>query len=124
VLFGLDLGAGLGYGTPGPILGMTMAYLPACLVFAGVAVGLFGWAPRLAAPITWTLLGVSIALDFLGEFRLVDPAVLLLSPFVRTEAPLVLGSGLPAALLGLTVVALTLGGAGLVGLRRRDLNGR
>jgi ABC-2 type transport system permease protein len=124
VLLGLGLGAGLGYGTPGPIIGMTVAYLPACLVFASVAVALFGWAPRIAAPVTWTLLGLSIALDFLGEFRLVDPAVLLLSPFVRTQAPLVLGAGLPAVLLGLTVAAIALGGAGLLGLQRRDLDGR
>src|ERR1700754_1424872 len=80
----LGLGAGIGYGTPLGLVGMTLAYAPACLVFAALAVALFGWAPKAAAPVTWTLLGVTLLIDLLGEFRLVDASVLALSPFVRT----------------------------------------
>jgi ABC-2 type transport system permease protein len=120
-LAGLGLGAGVGYGTPLPIVGTTLAYLPACLVFAALAVGLTGWAPRLAAPVTWTVLGLALAVDLLGEFRLAGPQLLMLSPFVRTQIPLTTGSGLGPALLGLVLVVAVLTGAGLAGLRRRDL---
>lgn len=49
VLAGLGLGAGIGYGDLG-VLGTTLAYLPACLVFAGLAMALTGWVTRLAVP--------------------------------------------------------------------------
>lgn len=120
-LAGLGLGAGIGYGTPLAVLGSTVAYLPACLVFAGIAVALIGWAPRAAAPVTWILLGLSLLVDLLGEFRLVDTAVLDVSPFVRTLRPLTVGTGLPLALTVLALVAAALMAAGAAGLRRRDL---
>lgn len=123
VLFGLGLGAGLGYGRPLDVLGSTMAYLPACLAFAGLAVTLTGWAPRLAAPVTWAVLGVTVALDFLGEFQVADAAVLQrISPFAATAVPLTSGSGLAAALAVLVVLVAGLTGVGLLGLRRRDLD--
>ena len=123
VLFGLGLGAGLGYGRPLDVLGTTLAYLPACLAFAGLAVTLTGWAPRLAAPVTWSLLGLTVALDFLGEFQVTDVAVLQrISPFAATAVPLTSGSGLAAALAVLVVIVAGLTGVGLLGLRRRDLD--
>lgn len=122
VLAGLGLGAGVGFGTPLAVVGTTLVYLPACLVFVGLAVALTGWAPRLAAPVTWAVLGLAIVLDLLGEFRLVAPEVLMLSPFVRTLTPLATGSGLVVALLGLVVIAVALTVAGLAGLRHRDLD--
>ncbi|MCP3805545.1 hypothetical protein NLX83_40405 [Allokutzneria sp. A3M-2-11 16] len=104
--------AGLGVGAGAP--GMTLAYLPACLTFVGVAVALVGWAPRIAVPVTWVLLGVVILVDFLGEFRLVDVSVLqFLSPFVA-----VLVGGGSVVLVGAFVGLV---GVGLVGLRRRDM---
>lgn len=120
-LVGLGLGAGVAYGTSLSVLATTLAYVPACLLFAAVAVALHGWVPRLAAPVTWTLLGGALVLDLLGEFRVVDRAVLALSPFVRTLTPLTAGSGLPGALAGLVLVTLALAAVGLTGLRRRDL---
>lgn len=120
-LAGLGLGAGIGSGAPLAVLGSTIAYLPACLVFAGIAVVLIGWAPRLAVPVSWTLLGLSLLIDLLGEFRLVDAAVLDVSPFVRTLRPLVAGTGLTASLLVLVLVAAALMAAGAIGLRRRDV---
>ncbi len=118
---GLGLGAGVAYGTPLSVVGSTLAYLPACLLFAAVAVALYGWAPRLAAPVAWTLLGAALVLDLLGEFRVVGRAVLALSPFVRTLTPLTAGSGLTVALVGMAAVAAALAAVGLTGLRRRDM---
>lgn len=123
VLTGLGLGAGLGYGRPLEVLGTTLAYLPACLVFAGIAVALTGWAPRLAAPVTWSVLGLAVALDFLGEFRLADVTVLQrISPFAATSVPLTTGSGLAVSVAVLVVIVAGLTGVGLLGLRRRDLD--
>jgi ABC-2 type transport system permease protein len=68
--------------------------VPACLVFAGLVVALYGWAPRLAGPLTWTVLGLVLLIDLVGEFGLVDASVLRLSPFVRTLTPLTVGTGL------------------------------
>ncbi|MFC4950338.1 ABC transporter permease [Pseudonocardia sp. GCM10023141] len=120
-LLGLGLGAGIGYGAPFAVLGSTVAYLPACLVFAGLAVVLVGWAPRVAVPVTWVLLALALIVDLLGEFKLVGAAVLQVSPFVRTLQSLGSGAVGPALVL-LTVVAVVLGAVGLAGLRRRDVD--
>jgi len=120
----LGLAAGIGYGIPLDLVGTTLAYAPACLVFAGLAVALFGWAPRVATPVTWTLLGLTLLVDLLGEFRLVDETVTGLSPFVRTLGPLTVGDGLAGALVVLAVVAGGLGAAGFAGLARRDVSER
>lgn len=114
-LVALGLGAGLGYGTPGHVLATTVSYLPACLVFAGLAVALFGIAPRVAAPVAWTVLALAVGLDFLGEFKFVGPGVSAVSPFVLTQfAPV-------AGIVGLSVLAVALTAVGLAGLRRRDM---
>lgn len=124
VLFGFGLAAGLGYGTPLPVLGTTMAYLPACLLFAGLALALFGWAPRFAVPVTWIVLGLTIAADFLAEFQVIERATLSgLSPFAAIGTPLGAGRGLLPALLTVGVIAAGLATVGLAGLRRRDLSG-
>lgn len=122
VLLGLGLGAGLGYGRLLDVLGSTMAYLPACLVFAGLAITLTGWAPRLAAPVTWSVLGLTVALDLLAEFQVADVAVLQrISPFAATAVPLTAG-GLAATLVVLVAIGAGLAGIGLLGLRHRDLD--
>jgi ABC-2 type transport system permease protein len=121
VLAALGLGAGVGYGTPFAVLGLTLAYLPACLLLAGLAVALYGWVPRAASAVVWTVFALVLVIDLLGEFRLVGDAVLGLSPFVRTLGPLTTGAGLPAALAVLLAVAVLLGATGLAGLTRRDL---
>lgn len=124
VLAGLGLGAGVAYGTPLAVLGTTLSYVPACLVFAGLVVALYGWVPALAAPVAWAVLGVTVLLDLLGEFRLVGPEVMAISPFVRTIGPLATGAGLGSALLGLLAVAVLLATIGLAGLGRRDISER
>lgn len=122
VLAGFGLSAGLGYGAPLSVLATTMAYLPACLLFAGLALALFGWVPRLAVPVTYGVLGLTIALDFLAEFRVIERATLArISPFAGTGNPLGAGAGVFPALLVIGVLAVGLAAAGFVGLRRRDL---
>lgn len=121
ILAGLGIGAGVGHGSLWAELGVTLAYLPACLVFAAIATALVGWAPRAAAPVTWVLLVAAVLADVLGEFRLVDTAALQVSPFILTVTPLTAGSGLLPALATLTVSALVVAAAGLAGLRRRDI---
>lgn len=129
VLAGLGLGAGLTYGLMhGDSVGQTLrpfaimlSYLPACLVLTGLAVALFGWVPRLAAPVTWTVLALVVLVDLLGEFRLVTGPVLNVSPFQYTLRAL---TGSPAAatpLIVLVAIAATLIVAGLAGFRRRDI---
>ncbi|MFI9558247.1 ABC transporter permease [Nonomuraea endophytica] len=114
--------AGLAYdGGPLRVAGATLAYLPAVWTVVGVAVLLFGVLPRLAAAVSWSVLGLILAVDLVAEFKLADGFVLELSPFVHVPA-LLLGRGAPAAaLLWLTAVAAALAAAGLVVLRRRDL---
>ncbi|WP_232660690.1 ABC transporter permease [Pseudonocardia sp. TRM90224] len=121
MLAGLGLGAGIAYGTPLDVLGTTTAYVPACLVFAAIAVAATGWTPRAAGVLAWTLLAATLVIDLLGEFRLVDRAVMQLSPFVQTLQPLTIGSGLVVSLVLLVALAAALTAAGLAGLRRRDL---
>jgi ABC-2 type transport system permease protein len=117
VLLGFGLGAGLGFGSPrfGTALGDALAYIPACLLLGGVALALVGLAPRIATPASWTVLGLAVLLDLLGEFQIIGPEVIRLSPFQLSGHPSVLN------LASLTAIALVLGAVGLVGLRRRDL---
>jgi ABC-2 type transport system permease protein len=121
-LAGLGLGAGVGYGTPLAVIGTTLAYVPACLLFAGLAMALYGWALRLAGPVTWTVFGLVLLLDLVGEFGLADASLLGLSPFVRTLGPLTVGDGLAGALLVISLIAVALVAVGLAGLARRDLD--
>jgi ABC-2 type transport system permease protein len=129
VLAGLGLGAGLTYGAgQGDVLGQaarltatTLSYLPACLVLAGLATALFGWAPRLAVPVTWAALALVILADLLGEFRLVTGALLDLSPFQYTVRSLASATQTATALVVLSLIAAALGAVGLLGFGRRDL---
>ncbi len=87
-LAGLGLAAGLTsgllLGDPGDrtfaLLGTTLAFLPACLLLTGLTVALLCWLPRQAIPAAWTVLALVILVDLLGEFRLVPPPVLRISP--------------------------------------------
>ncbi|PRX96853.1 ABC transporter permease [Allonocardiopsis opalescens] len=130
LLAALGLGAGLGYGAAVDdvagrvpvVLAAALAYLPAVWVLAGVAVALFGLLPRWAAAVSWSVFGLMLLVDLLGEFQLVDAAVMWASPFYL--APDILFDGAAGAappLAGLTALALALGAAGLAGFRRRDL---
>ncbi|MFC8518240.1 ABC transporter permease [Streptomyces sp. NPDC057257] len=114
------LGFAVGYGREvGPILGACLVQLPAIWVIGGLTVLLYGLAPRLA-PAAW---GVAVAVLLIGW---VGPAldaprfVLDLSPF--GHLPKLPGGGMEwRPVLVLPALAVALAGAGLAGLRRRDL---
>ncbi len=104
----------------GAMAGATLAYWPAVMVLVGLAVALFGWAPRIAVPVTW---GVMVAMWFttmLGEVFglpewLLDALPLAAVPYLPVEelswTPLVL----------LTIVGGALTWAGLDRFSRRDI---
>lgn len=96
-----------------------LAHAPSAWVLVGIAVALFGWAPR-AAPAAW---GFLVAFIVLGEFGILlgFPGWLLdLSPF--SHAPMLPGGHVdPVPLVALTVVTIALVGAGMYRWRKRDL---
>jgi ABC-2 type transport system permease protein len=100
------------------LLAAALAQVPAAWVLAGVALALFGLAPR-ATTAAWAALAVCLALAELGPVLELSQAVIDVSPFAHS--PRLPGGSLSAAPLTLALVAAALGGAGLAGLRRRDL---
>jgi ABC-2 type transport system permease protein len=128
VLTAAGAGAGLGYGlragdvgTQVPrLLGAGLVQLPAALVVAGVAVALFGLLPRWSVAGGWTALALAILAALLGPALRLPQWLADISPF--SHVPRLPGSAVSAApLIWLSAVALALAGAGLAGLRRRDL---
>ena len=128
ILAATGLGAGLGYalrsGAGGSevaqLVGAGLAQIPAALVVAGVAAALFGLAPRASVAGGWTALGVVVMMLFLGATLQLSHWVLDISPF--THVPKLPGGTVSAApLLWLSVIAVALATAGMVGLRRRDI---
>jgi ABC-2 type transport system permease protein len=92
--------------------------LPAVWVLIGIALALFGAAPRIARA-SWGVLAGCILLGQLGQLLQVPSWAMSLSPFTHLRPP---GGGIEAApllLLVATASAFTL--AGLLALRRRDL---
>ncbi|MFD3532746.1 ABC transporter permease [Streptomyces sp. NPDC058664] len=117
-LSGLGLALSYGHGL-GPILGASLAQLPAVWTLAGLAVLLWGAAPK-AAPAAWGVAGLCLALGWVGPALGLPQAVLDLSPF--GHLPKLPGQETAwAPVLVLTALAAALVGAGLAGLRRRDL---
>jgi ABC-2 type transport system permease protein len=101
------------------VLAGALVQLPAVWVLAAAAVLLVGLAPRLA-PVSWGALAACLLIGFVGAALRLHQWLLDLSPF--THVPKVPGSDVSATPLAWLVgVALALGAAGLVGLRRRDI---
>ncbi len=120
--------SGLGYGgrtgsvgtEVGRQLGAGLAQVPAAWVLAGVAVALFGLAPRVAVPAAWTVLALAALLALLGPSVRLPAWVLDLTPF--THVPKLPGGAFTATpLIWLTALAAGLTAAGLIAFRRRDL---
>lgn len=115
--YALDIG---GLGHTWTILVAALARVPAAWVMVGVALAVFGWAPRL----TGTVWGLFVAFVAIGEFGPLWHApqwLMDLSPFVHSpELPVTSGGVGP--LLALTAVAAALTVLGYVGWRRRDLS--
>ena len=92
---------------------------PAVWVLVGVAVALFGLAPRAAAA-AWGVLGACFMLSLLGPLVGLPDWVLDLSPFAHVpELPAADFSAGPV--LALSAVAAALVALGLAAFRRRDL---
>lgn len=96
--------------------------LPAVLALAGVVVAAIGLAPRWAAAIGWSVLGVSLVMGQLGALLDLPQWLLNVSPFTHTPAvPAEELRWLPLLVLLAVAVGLTV--VGLVALRRRDVGG-
>jgi ABC-2 type transport system permease protein len=122
------LGTGIGYASRaggggaevGRLLVAGLGQAPAALVIGGIAAALFGLAPRVSVGASWCVLGVAVAMLLLGATLQLSHWVLDISPF--SHLPKLPGGTVhPTPLVLLCVVALLLSGAGLVGLRRRDI---
>jgi ABC-2 type transport system permease protein len=112
--------AGGGAEEVGRLFAAGLAQVPPVLVLGGLAAAVFGLAPRLSSGVSWTVLGVVVALMLLGATAGLSHWVLDVSPF--TQVPRLPGgtvSALPIVVL--CGLALALAGAGLAGLRRRDI---
>jgi len=120
------LGVGIGYalaiGDPAQVLRLTAAglvLLPGVFVVAGVALCLFGWAPRVSAA-AWAVFAAVVVVGIFAE-------VLRLPVWVRDLSPLEHVPALPAQgwrtlpVAVLSVLAVGLAAAAFVGFRRRDL---
>jgi ABC-2 type transport system permease protein len=100
-------------------LGASLVYAPAVWVIVGISFALFGLVPR-AASAAWAALTACFVVGMFGQLLELPQWVSDVSPFQHVPQ-------LPAAdfalapLLLLTVLAAALTGAGLVGLRRRDV---
>ncbi|MEU6165000.1 ABC transporter permease [Streptomyces tanashiensis] len=114
------IGLALSYGHDlGPILGAALVQLPAVWTLAGLAVLLWGAAPK-AANAAWGVAGLCLALGWIGPALGLPGAVLDLSPF--GHLPKLPGPDMTwTPVLALTALAAALTAAGLAGLRRRDV---
>jgi ABC-2 type transport system permease protein len=100
------------------VMGSAMIQLPAVWVLTGVAMALFGLAPRFAS-VSWGVLVTFLLLGQLGQILQFPQWSLNLSPF--SHIPLISAEPLTVTpLLALVVIAFALLGAGLTGFQRRD----
>lgn len=101
------------------LLGSGMAYLPAQLLTAGLAIAVFGFRPRLFG-IAWALVGLIAAIAFLGPGLDLDQPVLNLAPTTHVGSP---PDGdveaMPLAMM--SIGALVLIGVGVAAFRRRGI---
>ncbi|MGZ4952913.1 MAG: ABC transporter permease [Halobacteriota archaeon] len=127
VLAAFGLSAGLTYGLSAGNLGYelphllvaALAYLPAVWVMAGIAMALYGFAPKLSV-VSWGALAAFVAVEVVGGTLQASESILNLSPFHDVPAVLVSGVSL-LPLASLTFVALVLSVAGLIGFQRRSI---
>ena len=101
------------------VLGAAMVQLPAVWVLVAVAVALVGLLPRFAAA-SWGVLALCLLFGLVGAALQLSQWLLDLSPF--SHIPKVPGAAVSATpLVSLLAIAVALGAAGLVGLRRRAI---
>jgi ABC-2 type transport system permease protein len=120
------LGSGMGYVSSGghlsdvpSLLGAALAYAPALWIAAGVAVAVFGLAPR-AMPLVWAVPAYALFTLMLGPLLGLPDWLYNVSPFKHVPR-LPAGEFSIMPLLVMTGLAVLLIAAGLVGYRRRDM---
>ncbi|MDQ0377838.1 ABC transporter permease [Amycolatopsis thermophila] len=101
------------------VLGATVAQVPAVWVVVGIAVVVFGFAPKLST-VAWAVAALFLMLSLFGPVVQAPQVLLDLSPFTHVpKLPSAEFTVTPFAwLLGIAVVTLA---AGLTGFRRRDI---
>ncbi|WP_324652465.1 polyketide antibiotic transporter [Georgenia sp. H159] len=124
VVLGLGVGIGVAAATGtgewvGELTVASLAYLPAVLFVAGVAVALYGLLPR-GAGLAWALVVWASVVVFLGDLLDLPDWARDLSPL--THVPMVPDAD-PRALplVVMTALAVLLAAVGAAGLRRRDV---
>jgi ABC-2 type transport system permease protein len=104
--------------TDGLLAGINV--IPIAWLALGIGIAVLGVAPRLTAPITYTVVIAAYLLDFVGGMLELPEAVLDLSPFRHLAAVPAADVNGGAAVVMLAV-AVTGVAVGLVAFRRRDL---
>ncbi|MFI9403009.1 ABC transporter permease [Nocardia sp. NPDC052316] len=100
-------------------MGAAAVQVPAVWVFTGIAVAIYGIAPRFT-PIAWGVLSVLIVIFFIGSLDGLPQWLVDLVPFVHP--PKLPGAQFQAApVLWLLGIAAALLAVGIVAFRRRDL---
>jgi len=127
LLTGLGLAAGLADGARSGdisgqlprLLGAALVQLFAVWVFAGVAIVLFGWAPKWT-PASWGAVVAALIITLVGALLKLNHWLMDLSPFHHLPA---LPGGVVdwTSLAWLLTLIVVLCGVGLTGLHRRDL---
>ncbi len=126
VLVAGGLGTGTSYalavGDAGQVVRVAvaaLAFVPAVALVVGVAVALYGLAPR-ATALVWALLALSVFVGVLADGLDLPQWVRDLSPFAHVPGvPAVALDVVPLLVLGALAVVLL--GAGMVGFARRDV---
>ncbi|ALG86360.1 ABC transporter permease [Gordonia phthalatica] len=122
-LLALRLG-GLSVGVSDPGLGgylaLLVSYLPAVLVFLGLAVALFGWAPR-AMGAAWLLVAYVFVVGMFGPILKLPTWLQAVSPL--HWVPSDVGTVEWPNVLVLVAVAAALAAIGVAGFRSRDISG-
>ncbi|MFI1829589.1 ABC transporter permease [Streptomyces sp. NPDC020412] len=114
------LGLAIGHGESfGSVLGGALVLIPAVWLLGAIAVLVYGLLPRFATA-AWALAGLCLAIGWIGPALDLPDAVLDLSPYAHL--PKMPGSAMSwPPVLVLTALAAVMVGAGLAGLRRRDI---
>src|SRR3954470_2898539 len=102
----------------GRVLAAALVQVPAAWVLAGVALLVFGIAPRASAA-GWAAVALCVLIGEIGPVADIGDWLLDTSPF--THVPRLPGGALSAAPLTLTLIAAAVGAAGVAGFRRRDV---
>src|SRR6185312_9974954 len=103
-------------GQIGRVLAGALVQVPAAWVLGGVALAIFGFAPRASAA-GWGAVALCVLIGEIGPVADVGDWLLDISPF--THVPLLPGGELSIAPLTLAVIAAGIGAAGVAGFRRR-----